>query len=97
MRVLVMALFLALSVGIAQANDFFQSSNPFPEQTGQPEYKNIYATEPQAEVKEQMTSKKMGFWNRIKCSEKTVQPEKSPVNEGIKGTPDGSFYVFPSK
>lgn len=98
MRTLGIVLLLIVSVSAAQANNFYQYNNPFPAQTAEPGYNNIYATEPQAEVKEEITKKKMGFWNWKRKDATNIKNETSPVNEGIiKGSQDGSFYVFPAK
>lgn len=95
MRLSAIVLLMILTINSVQANNFYQSNNPFPEQTCEPEFRNIYATEPMAEVKEEMTNKKMGFWNRNKKS--AAQEESSVTDEYIKSSPDGSFYVFPAK
>ncbi len=97
MRILGTILLLLFSMSFVQANNFYQSNNPFPEQTCQPESQNIYATEPRVEVKEEITKKKMGFWGKKNKATKGVKDNTSNINEGIQASPDGRFYVFPAK
>lgn len=97
MRLLMTFLLIAVCAGSVCANNFYQNNNPFPVKTGQPEFNNIYATEPQAEAEEEKTEKKMGFWGRKNKTKNIVKEDVNTTKEGIQGTSDGSFYVFPAK
>lgn len=94
MKFLMTFLMLTVSAGAVFANNFYQTTNPFQSKTNSPEFNNIYATEVQAEAKEEYTKKKMEAGKRKNKSKKAVNEEVTNLNEGIKGTSDGSFYVF---
>ena len=100
MRFLMTFLLLTICAGAVCANNFYETTNPFPTKTNSPEFNNIYATDAQAEAREEYGKKKSGFWNKknkVKNEVNEVKEVPANVNEGVQQTWDGRFYMFTTK
>ena len=85
---------LVLSTGFVNADNLFQTNNPFP-QTVPQSLNNIYEAEPAVMQKEEKAKKRFWFKSKNKSiqtnSADYVVPESKVINEGAD---NGSFHVF---
>ena len=102
MKKLLALTILSLSVCSVNAENLFQTNNPFP-QTVPQSMNNIYESDPAVMQREQEQKPEKKSWFKRKSkiqqteSSNYVIPESKIINEGEKGvygTKDGSFYVF---
>ena len=83
MRILAALVLVSFTIGIAQADNFFQSNNPFAYETNTPNLNNIYETTPQVMEQEKQTAKKVKK-NRWWGSNDEIKTDLKEFNEGIQ-------------
>ena len=98
MRILTALVLMSFTIGMAQADNLFQSNNPFAYETNSPNLNNIYETTPKVMEQEKQTAKKVRK-NRWWGSNDEINTELKEFNEGIP-TPkhqraeDSGFVIF---
>ncbi len=99
MKYLTLLTAVLLTAATVNAENLFQSNNPFP-QTAPQSMNNIYESDPsvmqeeQAKAQEREQTKKSWF-KRKKSSSDHVIPEAKVINEGANNVKDeGSFFIF---
>ncbi|MBR1776029.1 hypothetical protein IJ750_03015 [bacterium] len=98
MRIIATLLLISMFQNVVFANNFYQSINPFPEQTCPQELNNLYEANPSAIEKEQKSLKKWfrkGHNTYTETETKNQKPGFKTTNEGI--ILDGTFVVVPNE
>ena len=92
MRIFAALLLITFTAGMVQANDLFQSSNPFGNKiNSSPSLNNIYETTPEAIEQEKKTEQKVkkSKWWRVK---EDIQKEaETPTHQRAE---DSGFVIF---